>query len=97
MIQQMYQTGPRAQQERRDLAERELLAGDLARWAGEAAKAAHAADVEDQRPNGGRHYTFCCEHARHDADRDMYAFAVALPLETLRRRHASELREWKER
>lgn len=91
-----YQTGPRAGQQiaaRRQQAEREHIAEDLARWAAEAAGAAHDADVEAGRASGARHYTYCCEHAREDAARNMYAFALELPLAQLRARHLAELTE----
>lgn len=82
-------TGPRAQQAIRDQLERERLAEDLARWAGQDAEAAHDEDVASLPE--GRHYTYCCMHAREDGARNEYAFAMALSIEQLRRRHASEL------
>ncbi len=87
-------TGPRAQQELRDRRlrqERLDFANDLARWAGEEARRAHVEDVAAQPE--GRHYSLCCEHAHEDAARDEYAFALELPLETLRERWAAELAE----
>lgn len=80
-------TGPRAQQALRDQQEREQIAEDLARWAGEDAEAEH--DAEYARADL-RHGTYCCMHAREDGARNMYAFAMELPLADLRRRHAAE-------
>lgn len=73
------------------LEERMALAEDLARWAGEAAEAAHDEDVAAMTE--GRHYTRCCEQAREDGARNEYAFAMQLPLEQLRSRHSAELEE----
>ena len=87
-------TGPRAQQELRDQQERERLADDLARWAGDDAAREHvveyAADVD---PTWGsrRHGTYCCGAVRQDAERNEYAFAMSMPMDKLRIRHASEL------
>lgn len=83
-------TGPRAQQAQRDAAERERLAEDLARWAGQEAEAAHDEAVASVE---GRHGTYCCMHAREDGARNEHAFAMSLPLDKLRRRHAAELEE----
>lgn len=80
-------TGPRAQQVLRDQQERERLAEDLARWAGEEAVAAHD---EAYRPDE-RHGTYCCMQARLDGERNEHAFAMEIPLDKLRRRHASTL------
>lgn len=89
----MYQTGPRAGQQlaaaRLD-DERRFLAEDLARWAGEAHEAEHDAYYAARHEQHGAR---CCEQVREDGARNMYAFALALPLDTLRRRHASELEE----
>jgi hypothetical protein len=74
-----------------ELTERLGLAEDLARWAGDEAVAAHDEWVAAQPE--GRHYTHCCAHARESAEHDMYAFAMEMPFEALRRRHASELEE----
>lgn len=80
-------TGPRAQQAQRNAAEREQLANDLARWAGQEAAEEHDEDVASQPE--GRHYTYCCERAHEDAARNEYAFCMELPLDKLRARHAS--------
>lgn len=84
-------TGPRAQQALRDQHERNRLAEDLARWAGDEADRAHDADVASLRE--GRHYTYCCEQARESAERDEYRFALALPLDKLRKRWLAGLEE----
>lgn len=97
-----YQTGPRAgqriaadrlqaEQQRAEQAEREQLADDLARWAGEEAEAAHDEAVASLPE--GQHYTHCCMHAREDGARNEYAFAMGMPLDKLRARHASSLAE----
>jgi len=89
-----YQTGPRAGQQiaaARIELERRRLAEELARWAGEEAEAAHD-DAVEAMPEG-RHYTYCCDHAREDGARNEYAFAMDLPLDKLRRRHATTLQE----
>jgi len=92
-----YRTGPRAGQQiaaalgaARIEIERKHLAEELARWAGEEADAAHDAQViEDGRSHGW----LCCLAVREDAERNEYAFAMDLPLDKLRRRHASTLQE----
>lgn len=73
------------------LEERLQLADDLARWAGEEAERAHDEDVA-AIPDG-RHYTYCCMSAREDGARNEFAFAMELPLDRLRTRHAKELEE----
>lgn len=73
------------------LEEHMARADDLARWAGAAAVAAHEAWVAAQPE--GRHYRHCCDHARETADRDMYAFAMELPIDQLRARHAREIED----
>lgn len=91
-----YQTGPRAGQQiaaQRLQRKREQLAEDLARWAGSDAEAAHDADIEAKRHRGAQHYTYCCDHAHESAARDMYAFAMKIPLDALRARHLAEHEE----
>lgn len=69
--------------------EREQLADDLARIGG-----VHAAAVQrEQCEADGCTCVHCEPRARADAERDFYAFALGLPLNELRRRHASELAE----
>lgn len=86
-------TGPRAQQAQRDAAERKQLAEDLARWAGEDAAREHDETVRTDTSYGVpfQHGQYCCAAVRDDAERNMYAFAIELPLDKLRARHASEL------
>lgn len=75
------------------LAEREQLAEDLARWAGADAEREHDEAIEAGRANGAQHYTNCCMQANEDGARNEYAFALELPLDKLRARHASSLAE----
>lgn len=87
-----YQTGPRAGQQiaaQRLQAEREQFAEDLARWAG-----LDAARDQREACDADRCTCYNCEpRAREDGARNMYAFALAMPLDKLRRRHEDELVE----
>lgn len=70
--------------------ERLDLAEDLARWAGDEAAAAHDAEVAE---DGRSHGWLCCSSVREDAERNMYAGAMEMPLDALRQRWSSELEE----
>jgi hypothetical protein len=70
--------------------ERLGLAEDLARWAGDEAAEAHDSEVAE---DGRAHGWLCCSAVREDAERNMYAFAMEMPIEQLRQRHAAELGE----
>lgn len=84
-------TGPRAAQERNQLAVRESLANDCARWAGDEALHEHdiALFVEDRS-----HTSLCCASIRESAEHDEYHGCMQMPLDALRSRHARARRDW---
>lgn len=67
--------------------ERLALADDLASWAGREAVAEHDAFYAQADM---QHGMYCCASARDDGERNMYAFAMELPIEALRQRHRQE-------
>jgi hypothetical protein len=75
--------------------ERERLAEDLAQRAGDDAAVEHDRVVAEDTSYGVpfSHGWACCGAAREDAARNMYQFAMDMPLDALRRRHASTLAE----
>lgn len=87
-----YQTGPRAGQQRaaqRQLNERLRMAEDLARWASAEVQATHAEEHRHGTPCSDA----CWINAGESTARDMYQFALEIPMPKLRTRWLSELEE----